>query len=69
MLDTERALSTYFWAPSPLQRQTVLSAVNIARQRLHQLATQPWVQQHSEITAMAEELHVLRRRLAADSID
>ncbi|MEW6646581.1 MAG: EAL domain-containing protein [Pseudomonadota bacterium] len=63
MLDTERALIAYFWAPSPLQRQTVRGAMDVALERQHRLADLPWARQHAEPAALAEEIQALRSRL------
>ncbi|WP_172600435.1 putative bifunctional diguanylate cyclase/phosphodiesterase [Sulfurivermis fontis] len=63
MLDTERALIAYFWAPSPLQRQTVRGAMDVALERQHRLTDLPWVRQHAEPAALEAEMQTLRSRL------
>jgi len=66
LLDVERALNSYFQAPSTELRQAVFEAVDTARERQQQLATLPWVhlhQQHAEFAALAQELRGLGSRI------
>ncbi|GAB4288274.1 MAG: hypothetical protein Kow0096_00540 [Thiohalomonadaceae bacterium] len=63
MLDTERELIAYFWAPSPLRRQAVRGAMDVALERQHRLADLPWARLHAETAALEEEIQALRSRL------
>jgi diguanylate cyclase (GGDEF)-like protein len=66
LLDVERALTSYYWAPSTERRQTVFQAVDRAQQRQQELFASPWLHgsRHStELAALGTELQGLHSRL------
>jgi diguanylate cyclase (GGDEF)-like protein len=66
LLDVERALTSYYWAPSTERRQTVFQAVDRAQQRQQQLFASPWLHgsRHSaELAALGTEMQGLHSRL------
>lgn len=63
VLDAERALIAYLSTPSAPQRHAVFEAVATAQERQQQLSALPWVRQHTEFAALAQELRGLHSRL------
>jgi diguanylate cyclase (GGDEF)-like protein len=66
LLDVERAVAGYYWAPSPEQRRQVFQSVDRAQLRQQELFALPWLRStpHStELAPLGMELQGLHSRL------